>query len=82
MHDGHPGNDTPTVAHLGVGAFHRAHQAWYTHRAAATGERWTIAAFTQGPSGGSRIQPQRGIDARSVTKPLGTVMLCVRSPGR
>lgn len=41
----------PTVAHLGVGAFHRAHQAWYTHRAAAAaaaaaGESWGIAAFT------------------------------------
>ncbi|MEN2737068.1 mannitol dehydrogenase family protein [Microbacterium sp. X-17] len=36
------------VAHLGLGAFHRAHQAWYTQRAneAAGGEGWGIAAFT------------------------------------
>ncbi|WP_434318048.1 mannitol dehydrogenase family protein [Leifsonia sp. P73] len=36
------------VAHLGLGAFHRAHQAWYTQRAneAVEGEGWGIAAFT------------------------------------
>lgn len=31
--------------HLGLGAFHRAHQAWYTHAAAAV-DPWGIAAFT------------------------------------
>jgi fructuronate reductase len=36
------------IVHLGLGAFHRAHQAWYTqvvndHRA---GDGWGIAAFT------------------------------------
>lgn len=38
------------VAHLGLGAFHRAHQAWYTQvandAAGSTGEGWGIAAFT------------------------------------
>ncbi|CAM5348078.1 mannitol dehydrogenase family protein [Leifsonia shinshuensis] len=36
------------VAHLGLGAFHRAHQAWYTQRAneASDGDGWGIAAFT------------------------------------
>ncbi|MDQ0644200.1 mannitol dehydrogenase family protein [Microbacterium murale] len=35
------------IAHLGVGAFHRAHQAWYTEVAnRAGGERWGISAFT------------------------------------
>ncbi|UGS25465.1 mannitol dehydrogenase family protein [Microbacterium resistens] len=36
------------VAHLGLGAFHRAHQAWYTQRAndAARDEGWGIASFT------------------------------------
>ena len=33
------------IVHLGLGAFHRAHQAWYTHRAVDAGE-WGIAAFT------------------------------------
>ncbi|MFF1573676.1 mannitol dehydrogenase family protein [Leifsonia sp. NPDC058292] len=37
------------IVHLGLGAFHRAHQAWYTQRAneTATGDdAWGIAAFT------------------------------------
>ncbi len=35
------------IAHLGVGAFHRAHQAWYTEIAnRAGGEQWGISAFT------------------------------------
>ena len=33
------------IVHLGLGAFHRAHQAWYTSRASDAGE-WGIAAFT------------------------------------
>jgi fructuronate reductase len=33
------------LVHLGLGAFHRAHQAWYTH-AATDAENWGIAAFT------------------------------------
>lgn len=31
------------IIHLGLGAFHRAHQAWYTHEAAP---EWGITAFT------------------------------------
>jgi fructuronate reductase len=39
------------IAHLGVGAFHRAHQAWYTEAAnretaLVGGAQWGIAAFT------------------------------------
>jgi fructuronate reductase len=39
------------IVHLGLGAFHRAHQAWYTQRANERGDRageagWGIAAFT------------------------------------
>ncbi len=33
------------IVHLGLGNFHRAHQAWYTAHAADAGE-WGIAAFT------------------------------------
>jgi len=32
--------------HLGLGSFFRAHQAWYTDRAASDGDAWGIAAFT------------------------------------
>ncbi|MFJ6533138.1 mannitol dehydrogenase family protein [Microbacterium sp. NPDC091662] len=37
------------AAHLGLGAFHRAHQAWYTQQAndrAGADDGWGIAAFT------------------------------------
>ncbi|UYO96568.1 mannitol dehydrogenase family protein [Microbacterium sp. M28] len=35
------------IAHLGLGAFHRAHQAWYTEVVNRSGgEQWGIAAFT------------------------------------
>lgn len=41
------GDDAPRTIHLGLGAFHRAHQAFYTHRAEqATGDRTGIHAFT------------------------------------
>ncbi|MDG4646844.1 mannitol dehydrogenase family protein [Roseibacterium sp. SDUM158017] len=30
------------LVHLGLGNFHRAHQAWYTHMANATGPAWRI----------------------------------------
>ncbi|HVL59854.1 MAG TPA: mannitol dehydrogenase family protein, partial [Microbacterium sp.] len=33
------------IVHLGLGAFHRAHQAWFTAHAADADE-WGIAAFT------------------------------------
>jgi fructuronate reductase len=33
------------IVHLGLGAFHRAHQAWYTDRA-SDGADWGIASFT------------------------------------
>ncbi|MHA7269689.1 mannitol dehydrogenase family protein [Arthrobacter sp. HLT1-20] len=33
------------IVHLGLGAFHRAHQAWYTQHA-SDGSEWGIAAFT------------------------------------
>ena len=35
------------IVHLGLGAFHRAHQAWFTEVVnRAGGEQWGIAAFT------------------------------------
>ncbi|RAX46502.1 mannitol dehydrogenase family protein [Arthrobacter sp. AQ5-06] len=33
------------IVHLGLGAFHRSHQAWYTHQAGNSAE-WGIASFT------------------------------------
>jgi fructuronate reductase len=42
-HDGLPARRTVRIVHVGPGAFHRAHQAWYTDRA---GDDWGIAAVT------------------------------------
>ena len=46
-----PGRGRPRapvrMVHLGLGAFHRAHQAWYTQRANdGPGDPWGIAAFS------------------------------------
>lgn len=38
-------NEQYTWLHIGLGSFHRAHQAWYLHRLIAAGDtRWHIAA--------------------------------------
>ena len=49
------------IAHLGLGAFHRAHQAWYTHHAHDAAD-WGIAGFT-GRSGdlAEALTPQDGV---------------------
>jgi len=49
------------IVHLGLGAFHRAHQAWYTARADDADE-WGIAAFTgRSPEAASALDPQDGL---------------------
>ena len=49
------------IAHLGLGNFSRAHQAWYTDRAPDAG-RWGIAAFTgRSPSLAEALAPQDGL---------------------
>lgn len=55
---------TVGIVHLGLGAFHRAHQAVYTERAmAATGEtRWGICGVTQRSRAVvDQLQPQDGL---------------------
>lgn len=42
------------MVHLGLGAFHRAHQAWYTARAADAAD-WGIAAFTGRSAGAAAL---------------------------
>lgn len=47
--------------HLGLGAFHRAHQAWFTDRA-LDGAEWGIAAFTgRSPQAALQLAPQDGL---------------------
>lgn len=49
------------IVHLGLGAFHRAHQAWYT-AAASDGHRWGIAAFTgRSPEAAEKLAAQDGL---------------------
>ena len=49
------------IAHLGLGAFHRAHQAWYTDVADEANE-WGIAAFTgRSPQAAEEIAAQDGL---------------------
>ena len=49
------------IVHLGIGAFHRTHQAWYTARAGdAAG--WGIAGFTgRGPRVAEQLESQGGV---------------------
>jgi fructuronate reductase len=57
------GLDTPPVrvVHLGLGNFHRAHQAWYTEHAGNRAE-WGIAAFSVRSAGLSeRLTAQDGL---------------------
>lgn len=55
--------DAPPVrlAHLGLGAFHRSHQAWWTG-AVGRADPWGIAAFTgRGPAAATALRAQDGL---------------------
>ncbi len=51
------------IVHLGIGAFHRAHQAWYTDLAMAAGDRdWAITGVSlRSPSVAEQMNPQDGL---------------------
>ncbi|HEU0205169.1 MAG TPA: mannitol dehydrogenase family protein [Pseudolysinimonas sp.] len=49
------------IVHLGLGAFHRAHQAWYTAHAPDAAD-WGIAAFSgRSPAVAATLQAQDGL---------------------
>lgn len=49
------------IVHVGLGAFHRAHQAWFTAHA-ADADGWGIAAFTgRSATVADQLQPQDGL---------------------
>ncbi|URW75785.1 mannitol dehydrogenase family protein [Sphingomonas donggukensis] len=54
---------TSGIVHLGIGAFHRAHQAWYAEQALAAGDlRWGITAVSLRSSGvRDQMAPQNGL---------------------
>jgi fructuronate reductase len=51
------------IVHFGIGAFHRAHQAWYTDQAMAAGDRdWAIVGLSLRSNEVSRqMNPQDGL---------------------
>jgi fructuronate reductase len=73
-----PGYDragiTPGIVHLGVGAFHRAHQAVMTDDALAGGDRsWGIvAASLRSPDTHDALHPQDGLYTLAVRDGSGT----------
>lgn len=58
------GGDRPgsvRIVHLGLGGFHRAHQAWFTAHAEDAAQ-WGIAAFTgRSPRQAELLEPQDGL---------------------
>lgn len=82
---------TPGIVHLGIGAFHRAHQAVYVEDCLARGERdWGIVgASLRRPDTQEALQPQDGLYGLAVRSGAGTqwrvvgsvIDLCVARPG-
>ena len=53
---------TPGIVHLGIGSFHRAHQAAYVDRALAEDASWGIRAFSlRRPDTRDALAPQDGL---------------------
>jgi fructuronate reductase len=49
------------IVHIGLGAFHRAHQAWYTHKVDIENQ-WGIAAFTgRSPEAAEKLNSQENL---------------------
>jgi fructuronate reductase len=60
-HPGPPAVRDRRMLHLGLGAFHRSHQAWYTARA-SDGHRWGITAYSgRRPDAAEALQAQGGL---------------------
>ena len=70
------------IVHFGIGAFHRAHQAWYTDLAMDAGERdWAIAGVSlRSAAVAAQLNPQDGLytltersGAEATTRAIGSV---------
>ena len=70
------------IVHLGIGAFHRAHQAMYTDRAMSAGDRdWAICGVSlRSPTVRDQLSPQAGLyslteraEAGEATSVIGSV---------
>ena len=66
---------TPRILHLGLGSFHRAHQAWYLHRLGErNGVAWTLAAGNLRPDMSEVIDAlnrQNGVFTLESVSPAG-----------
>jgi len=62
------------IVHFGIGAFHRAHQAWYTDRAMDAGDRdWMIAGVSLRSAGvAEQMNPQDGLYTVAERSAAGT----------
>lgn len=62
------------IVHLGIGAFHRAHQAWYTDRALSAGDRdWAICGVSlRSPEVAAQLNPQDGLYTVAERSSTGT----------
>ncbi|MBM1174642.1 mannitol dehydrogenase family protein [Microvirga arabica] len=68
------------IVHLGVGAFHRAHQAVYTDDVMATDPHWGIlAASLRSPDTYDALQPQDGLYTLSVRSQEGEALRVIGS---
>ncbi|MBT2134968.1 mannitol dehydrogenase family protein [Croceibacterium sp. LX-88] len=70
------------IVHFGLGAFHRAHQAWYTDLCMDSGERgWAISGVSlRSPTVAEQLNPQDGLytltersGGESTTRVIGAV---------
>ena len=69
----------PRIVHIGLGGFHRAHQAWFTDRA-EDGADWGIAAFTgRSPQAALALSDQEGLFTLIVRAGAGDTAAVVAS---
>ena len=50
---------TPGIVHIGLGNFHRAHQAWYLHRLMQKGKALDWGIIGAGVRSGDEVQRRR-----------------------
>ena len=69
------------IVHFGIGAFHRAHQAWYTDRAMDAGDRdWAITGVSlRSASVAEQMNPQDGLYTVTERSAVGSTTRLVGS---
>jgi len=74
---------TPGIVHLGLGAFHRAHQAAYTDRVLNADPGWGIvAASLRSPDTRDALAPQDGVYTLAVRSAEGEKLRIIGAIGR